>query len=301
MSGRRALVTIALASALCGCPGMRIEQAQDEVKIALDRTYVAGSQDPKQRLDLYLPRRTSVPGAKFPVVLFVHGGFWRSQDRRYFQSLSGIYGNVGVALARRGIGVCVMSYRLSPAVGIQEQLADVLAALRWVQSNIDAQGGDRRRMVLGGYSAGGHLATLLGLDVHYMERAGLDASGSVRGYFSLSGIVDVPAMAAQQDSEFNRDVSFRLFGQTPAEQARLSPSSFVRADAPPMLFLAAERDYPFVRSAARETAARLEAVGARASTFEIADYDHEDMVLNVGTSDDRVTDLVAAFVRSVTR
>lgn len=67
--------------------------------------YVADD-EPKHRLDLYVPKSVS---GRFPVVLFVHGGFWRGQDRRYLQAFSGIYGNVGVALAKRGIGAAVMS------------------------------------------------------------------------------------------------------------------------------------------------------------------------------------------------
>lgn len=293
---RRRFTLLFLLSLVTGCAGQRIRSARDVVRIVEDIPYVAGSEDPKQRLDLYLPRNTSA----FPVVLFVHGGFWTNQDRRYYQAFVGIYGNIGVALAKRGIGVAVQSYRLNPNVGIREQLDDVLAALRWVQANLDAQGGDVKRLVLAGYSAGGHLVSLLGLDPRYMQNAGIDPA-SIRGYVSMSGILDVPAMAAQQDASFNRDVSFRLFGQTAAEQARMSPASFVRADAPPMLLLAAQHDYPFVRTAAQDTAARLSALGARATFHEIADYDHADMVVNVNSSNDRVSDLVAAFVHDVTR
>jgi acetyl esterase/lipase len=192
-----------------------------------------------------------------------------------------------------------MSYRLSPGVGIAEQLADVLAALRWTQGNVQPLGGDPR-VVLAGYSAGGHLVTLLGLDPRHMKSAGIEPS-TVRGYVSLSGVLDIPAMAAQQDDSFNRDVSFRLFGSTPAEQAQLSPSSYVRADAPPLLALAAQRDYPFVLSAGREMAARLEAAGSRATFVEVPGIDHSAMIVDIDTPRDQVSDTVAAFVRDVTK
>jgi acetyl esterase/lipase len=108
-------------------------------------------------------------------------------------------------------------------------------------------------------------------------------------------------MAAQQDESFNRDVSFRLFGTTAAEQARLSPSSYVRADAPPLLAFAAQRDYPFVVSGGRETTARLQALGARATFVEVPGIDHSDMILDIDTSRDQVTDAIAAFVRDVAK
>jgi acetyl esterase/lipase len=275
---------------------MRLQRASDRVAVTEDIAYVADD-EPKHRLDLYVPRATN--GARFPVVLFVHGGFWRGQDRRYFQAFSGIYGNFGVALAKRGIGVAVMSYRLSPSVGIADQLADVLAALRWTQGNVQPLGGDPR-VVLAGYSAGGHLVTLLGLDPRHMVSAGMDPK-TVRGYVSLSGILDVPAMAKGQDAEFNRDVSFRLFGSTPEEQARLSPSSYVRADAPPLLAFAAQRDYPFVVSGGREVAARLQAAGARATFVEVPGIDHSDMILDIDGDHDQVTDTIAAFVHDVAK
>lgn len=292
---RAPLLFAAFALLGSGCAGMRIESAKDRVVITEDVAYVADD-DPKHRLDLYMPRGAV---ARFPVVLFVHGGFWRGQDRRYLQAFSGIYGNVGVALAKRGIGALVMSYRLSPSVGIPEQLADVLSALRWAQGNVQMMGGDPR-VVLAGYSAGGHLVTLLGLDPRHMTSAGIDPS-TVRGYVSLSGVLDIPAMAAQQDESFNRDVSFRLFGSTPSEQARLSPSSYVRADAPPLLAFAAQRDYPFVLSAGRDVATRLQAVGARATYAEVAGIDHSDMILDIDTPRDQVSDAIAAFVRDVTK
>lgn len=296
------LASLAVLVPGLGCAGMRINSARDRVTITEDIAYLADDQ-PKHRLDLYVPKgaRASAAGARegrFPVVLFVHGGFWSNQDRRYWQAFTGIYGNVGAALAKRGIGVAVMSYRLSPAAGIHDQLADVLAALRWLQGNVQPLGGDPR-VVLAGYSAGGHLVTLLGLDPRYMIGAGI-APASVRGYVSLSGVLDVPAMAAQQDESFNRDVSFPLFGRSAEEQARLSPSSYVRAGAPPLLAFAAQRDYPFVVSAGRSIAARLQAVGARATFIEVPGIDHSKMILDIDTERDRVSDSFAAFVRDVT-
>lgn len=176
-------------------------------------------------------------------------------------------------------------------MGIADQISDVLAALRWVEQNMYARGGDPTGVVLVGYSAGGHLVSMIGLDPIYRA--------NVRGIVSISGILDVHAMAAGQDASFNEEVTHRLFGRTEAEQARLSPSSFLRGDAPPMLALAAQKDYPFVIAAAKSTTAKLTAMGARATYREVPGYDHADMVLGIDTNDDRVSDAVAEFVRSV--
>lgn len=291
---RAVVLLLSCVSLLGGCAGLRISRARDRVTILEDIPYVAGSDDPKQRLDLYLPKGRT----KFPMVLFVHGGFWRNQDRRYHQTLVGLYGNVGAALAQRGIGVAVQSYRLSPQVGIKEQLSDVLAATKWVLANSEKHGGDASALVLAGYSAGGHLVSLLTLDPRHMQEAGIEAS-RVRGCVTLSGVLDVAAMTAGQDAAFNRDVSFPLFGRTAAEQAPLSPVTYLRKDAPPLLLFAAERDYPFVLSANRDVAARVKALGGQATLREVPGYTHSDMVLNINSSSDLVSEPMAAFVLQV--
>ena len=292
---RRFSSLLVAAPLLLGCAGMRIRDASDRVKVVEDVAYIPNDDDPKHRLDLYLPRD---PGPH-PVVLFVHGGFWRNQDRRYYQAFTGLYGNVGVALAKHGIAVAIPSYRLSPGVGIQDQIADVLASLRWVEENIAQSGGDPTRIVLAGYSAGGHLVTLLTMEPIHMERAGLDPS-RIKGCVSLSGILDVHAMELGQDHAFNEEVTYRLFGRSVNDQGRLSPSAYLRADAPPLLAFAAEHDYPFVLSAGENAAARLGALGAKATFRVIPKIDHADMVLSINSKDDHVSDAVAEFVHTVT-
>jgi acetyl esterase/lipase len=291
---RRSFLLLSL-TALSGCAGLRIRKARDLIQIIEDVPYLAGSADPKHRLDLYLPRGR----APFPVVLFVHGGFWRNQDRRYLQGLTGLYGNVGAALARRGIGVAVQSYRLSPRASIEDQLGDVTAALRWVLGGIERHGGDPDRLVLAGYSAGGHLVSLLAHDPRRLPAAGIDPL-RVRGVVSLSGLLDLAPMAAGQDEAFNRDVTFRLFGRDPAALRRYSPLTYLSAGGPPMLLLAAERDYPYVLSASRAVAERLAALGGKATHRVVPGITHAGMVLEINGGDDHVSDDIAAFVRAVT-
>src|SRR5262245_54581369 len=70
------------------------------VRIETDLVYVPESTNPKHRLDLYLPTSQARP---WPVVVFVHGGFWRPFDRRMFQPFTGLHGCVGVALSNQGV------------------------------------------------------------------------------------------------------------------------------------------------------------------------------------------------------
>src|SRR5262245_62590551 len=77
----------------------------------------------KHKLDLYLPK-----GHKdYPVLFFVHGGAWAHGDKNTF----GLYGLLGAAYARLGIGVVVTNYRLSPEVKHPEHVKDVARAFAW--------------------------------------------------------------------------------------------------------------------------------------------------------------------------
>jgi len=118
----RALVLVALTA----CSGtMEAFFAQDVADYHPDIPYVAGTDNPRQYLDLYVPRGAT----NVPVVVFVHGGFWVHQDKNYFQPVVGLYRNVGYALARRGIATAVIDYRLvaRPSVTFDDQLADAFA------------------------------------------------------------------------------------------------------------------------------------------------------------------------------
>src|SRR5438067_2294542 len=118
-----------------------------DVEVDKDIAYHEGD-DPKQKLDLYLPK-----GQKdFPVLFFVHGGSWRSGDR-------GLYGKVASIFARNGVGMVVPSYRLSPKVKHPAHVEDVARAFAWTCKNIGSHGGRADQIFLCGHSAGGHLVS----------------------------------------------------------------------------------------------------------------------------------------------
>lgn len=292
---RAALVALALATTAC-TGTMEEFFAADVVDFDYDVAYVDGSTNPRQMLDLYLPR--GVTG--YPTVVFVHGGYWIGQDKRYFQPVVGLYGNVGLALARRGIGAAVINYRLVPDVTLADELADVARAVAWVQGHIGARGGDPTRLVLAGHSAGGHMTALLGFDDARLAAAGVDLAG-VRGYAPLSPILDVEDMAAHpppEPADFNRTVTARVFG---AALAVDSPRTYFRADVAPMLIAMGDHDEAFLVQQLPAAVAELTALGAPVEFHTLPDHGHADVVLDFDTDHDAVTPLLAPFVLDVTR
>jgi arylformamidase len=134
-----------------------------------------------QKLDLYAPEG---PGP-WPVHAFLHGGYWRAQDKRNFAFTA-------LLLNRRGVLVAVLNYDLCPVVTLDGAVASGLAGIEWLARNIATHGGDPDRITLSGHSAGAHLvAAALASD---WATRGLPVN-LIKGALLISGIYDpAPAM-----------------------------------------------------------------------------------------------------------
>lgn len=275
---------------LCACNGtMETYFAQDVVDEVLDQPYADGK-NPRQYLDLFLPKRAT----SYPVVVFVHGGFWIHQDRDYYEPVVGLYHNVGIALARRGIGVACISYRLVPDVPFEDELDDVALATRWTHDHIAEHGGDPTRMVLAGHSAGGHIAALLAFDEDRLRSRGVEVD-AIRGYAPLSPILDLAQMAA--DDPDDAQIASEVFG---AQLAAYSPSTYFSATVKPLLIALGSEDLPILRTQVPPAISTLQGLGAPVEYHEVPGATHDDMVLDFDQDPDPVTPLVGDFVKMVT-
>jgi acetyl esterase/lipase len=200
---------------------------------------------PRQRLDIYAPRKLAA-GAKVPVIVWFYGGSWNSGSRQG-------YAFAGRALASRGFVVAVPDYRLVPEVRYPAFLEDGAAAVKWIRANVARHGGDPDRMVLAGHSAGAYNAAMLALDPRWL---GADRA-AVKGLIGLAGPYDfLPLDVASTQNAFGH------VADLPSTQ----PVNHAGAGDPPALLVAGADD-TLVRP--RQTAAlaqRLNAAGARAET-----------------------------------
>jgi acetyl esterase/lipase len=120
--------------------------AESKFEKHLDIAYRTDKGADKDRhvLDVYVPK-----GKKdFPVVLFVHGGNWKSGNKT-------LYAPLGKSLASDGIACVICNYRLSPAVQHPAHVEDVAKAFAWTRENIGKYGGSKDKLFLCGHSAGG--------------------------------------------------------------------------------------------------------------------------------------------------
>ena len=187
--------------------------AQDVVDETLDQPYADGK-NLRQYLDLFLPRDAT----GYPVVVFVHGGYWIHQDRDYFESVTGLYRNVGIALARHGIGVAsdLVSARARRAVRGRARRCRARDA--WTHDHIAEHGGDPTRIVIAGHSAGGHIAALLAVDEDRLALARC-RPGAIRGYIPLSPIVDLAGDGGKQRSD-HAQIAAEVFGDDARRRTR---------------------------------------------------------------------------------
>ncbi|MBK6008738.1 alpha/beta hydrolase [Ramlibacter ginsenosidimutans] len=131
-------------------------------------------------LDVY-----RAPGTANPVHIFLHGGYWRTQDKQNFAFIAG-------ALVPVGITTVIVNYELCPQSTLDGVVDSALSAFEWTCRNIANHGGDPRRISLSGHSAGAHLAAEI-LATDWSAR-GVDAS-AITGTTLISGIFDpTPAM-----------------------------------------------------------------------------------------------------------
>ena len=154
---------------------------------------------------------TAAPRA--PVLVFIHGGYWRSLDKSD-------HAFVAPSFTADGAMVVVPNYALCPAVSIEHIVLQTARALAWVWHHAAEFGGDPARIALAGHSAGGHLATML-LSCRWKEIDDALPLQPVSGALSISGLYDLEPL--RHTPFLQADLKL-----TPASVARLSPAFFPR-------------------------------------------------------------------------
>ncbi|WP_395612515.1 alpha/beta hydrolase [Allosphingosinicella sp.] len=174
-------------------------------------TEIAFGTDPLQRLDF-----TPAAVRRAPLFIFIHGGGWSFGDKRMAGHMAAHFHGLGYAFAS-------LDYRLVPNANPQQQAEDVAAAIAELVRNAERLGIDPGRIILGGHSAGAHLAALVGTDPRYLAAHRLPIS-ILKGIVLLDGAgYDVPTQM-QRAGPFLRRMYSRAFGEDAAFQASVSPT-----------------------------------------------------------------------------
>ncbi len=153
--------------------------AREALATAGARLDLAYGPSAAERLDVF-PAAPG-PGGRPPVLVFIHGGYWRALDKADFHFPAPAY-------VAAGITYVPINYGLTPAVSIDEILRQCRAAVAWLYRNPDAHGGDLDRLYVSGHSAGGQLGPLV--MTQDWAAQGLPAR-LVKGTVAISGLYDL--------------------------------------------------------------------------------------------------------------
>jgi arylformamidase len=170
---------------------------------------------PGETLDLFPARK-----GDGSCMMFIHGGYWRSLDKRDFSFLAPAWVDAGVSLA-------VVNYDLCPRVSVEEIVRQMLRAGRWLWLHAEEYGMDEDRLYVAGHSAGGHLTAMLMAALWPVFDARLPRD-LFKGGLAVSGIYDLRPLV--QTAWLNSDL--RL---DEAAALRMSPAFLPPATRAPVM------------------------------------------------------------------
>lgn len=240
----------------------------------------AGTSNPRQRLDLYLPKNRAA--GKLPVVVFFHGGGWSMGDKS-----EGAESLVPLVRSGRYAGVSA-GYRFSDEAKWPAQIHDCKAVIRWVRANAVRYGLDADHIGVWGSSAGAHLALMLGLSSGVPELEGdvgphtkeSSRVAAVVNFFGVTELLAILETSSGYDPTRSDDPAALLLGGAiikNIEKARqASPITYVDANDPPVMTVHGTKD----RTVPYDQAVRLHDALAKHSVpnylITVVGGDHED-------------------------
>ncbi|MGC3946280.1 MAG: alpha/beta hydrolase [Chryseolinea sp.] len=198
----------------------------------------------KHLLDIYLPANAK---GSLPLVVWIHGGAWMQNDKYadmgYMKRTVSGFIEAGYALAS-------IDYRFTTTAPFPAQIQDCNAALDFLSSHAAKYGIDKERIVLIGFSAGGHLASIQGLalnnNVADFYPGGKKPAYKLRGIIDFYGPSDLLAIVGKADPDSVNDPISRLLGASalrrPDLSKRASPVTYVDKNDPPFFIVQGEKD-----------------------------------------------------------
>jgi arylformamidase len=247
----------------------------------------------RQVLDIYAP-----DGAKnLPVLFWIHGGGWQQGDKSSVQEKPR-------AFVEKGFVFVSTNYRLLPNVDMETLIRDVAKSLGWVHQNIAAHGGDPRRIIVAGHSAGAQLAAILCTDDRYLEAEGVPFA-ALKGCVPVDGdTYDIPAMIETAETRLRvhgmpmPKYGHRLkFGNDPAKHKDFSAVTHVaKGKGIPPFFILHVANHPDVSAQAQRLGSVLKDAGVPVKVFGAKETTHTRINAELGLADDPATKELFAFL-----
>jgi acetyl esterase/lipase len=223
---------------------------------------VAYDQYPQTVIDIMKPKGG---GAKRPAVIVIHGGGWVGGNKE------GMVRNHCVPYLEKGFVVANVEYRLAAVAPAPAAVQDVLKAAEWFLKNADKYGVDKRRVVVTGGSAGGHLALMVGMTP---KSAKLGPHTKVAAVVNFYGITDV---GDQLEGPHMQKYAVTWVPEQAGRfelARRVSPMAYVRKDVPPVLTIHGDADRTVPYEHGVNLTKALRAAGADAELLPVPGGGH---------------------------
>ena len=250
----------------------------DKIEVKSDLPY-ADTKNPRQTLDLYLPKEPSAE-QPLPLIVFIHGGAWRAGDKR------GGIRQVDRFVETGEFAAASIGYRLSGEAQWPAQIHDCKAAIRYLKAHAKEYGIDPDRIAVFGTSAGGHLVAMLGVtgDVASLEGdLGLHTELSSRvkcviDFFGPANFLTMNDSPSKIDHDSTTSPESLLIGgpiqENPEKAQAASPVKYITADDASILIMHGTKDpsVPFDQSV--QFHAALQKAGVDATLVPVVDAGH---------------------------
>lgn len=235
-------IAFLLLTAACG-----FSQSNPVMDIFPDGTILHGNlqynndTDPKHLLDIYLPADAK---GKLPLVIFIHGGGWLSNDK---YADMGYMKKTVAEIISSGYALASIDYRFSTQAVFPAQMQDCNRAISFLYDNAGKYGFDINRFAVMGFSAGGHLASLVGLsknnNVSAFFMPGTSKAFSFKAVADFYGPAELIMFPGAGDAKSPEAL---LIGAAPLYRPDLarvaSPVTYVDKNDPPFIIIHGEKD-----------------------------------------------------------
>jgi acetyl esterase/lipase len=227
----------------------------------------------KHLLDIYLPANSS---RKLPLVIFIHGGGWLGNDK---YADMGYMKKTVAEIINSGFALASIDYRFSTQAVFPAQMLDCNRAISFLFDNADKFDFDKKRFAVMGFSAGGHLASMVGLSKN--NNINTFFMPGTSKLFSFKAVVDFygPAELIMFPGAGNeKSPESILIGATPLDRPDLaeaaSPVTYVDKDDPPFLIIHGGKDNLVSPNQSRLLSSRLKLAGIPNELIIVKDAPH---------------------------